>query len=49
MSSGAQFQMMTSADGLLGTLGPIQDSPGQSGSIDDGIGVRCARAMAVSK
>ena len=34
--------MMTSVDGLLGTLGPIQDSRGQRGSIDDGIGVRCA-------
>src|ERR1700692_18897 len=42
MSSGVQVQMMTSADGLLGTPGPIQDSPGQRGSIDDGIGVRCA-------
>jgi hypothetical protein len=41
-SSGSQVQMMTSADGLLGTPGPIRDLRGQRGSIDDGIGVRCA-------
>ena len=42
MSPGSQVQMMTSADGLLGTPGPIQDSRGERGSIDDGIGVRGA-------